>query len=211
MKHVNIFALVGLILFFSITYSFANIHNENRLNLIMENDKNSPINTNYVIGEFFCGVFGGVCTGYLGALVGSVWGNSVPGITSGVVTGTLLAFPIGSSVGIYLYGNAFNESGSFGATFLGGYLGEVIIFLPTVIFTDNTPASYLPSFIGAAIGGTIGYNSSRRKITSTTNETGLINIEDGRVNLSFPSVHLQNISSEKNYVKHQINLLNISF
>ncbi len=122
--------------------------------------------------------------------VGNLW----PGLVG------LAVYPFGCAIGVYLAGTSGNETGSFGATLAGSYTGGLIGCLAFGI-------GYL---VGAPIGATIGYNKSRKKISSP--ETGFINYKDDRLSLTIPSIYYtQENTFEGKTITQNVTLVKISF
>ena len=217
MKHMKIIFSFGILLFLFVITLHANSNEILLLRLNKEinssNDTKPPLNAGRITGEILIGSAGGLLGGVFGFIIASPFEKIR-------FHSFMIGHSIGSATGVFTIGNLNNETGNFGASLIGSALFEILAFLdykPYLSTSDEwafynnfRKITFLFGF-AAPIGATIGFNSTRRYKTSPINETGLINIEDGRMYLSMPLVHLQSISSEKSYVKHQVDLVNISF
>lgn len=119
----------------------------------------------------------------------------------GAIEGFLIAYPIGSAIGVYLVGNIGDETGSFGATLRGSIIGGALGLLAFGV-------GVLP---GAPIGATIGFNSSRRYKTPRTSETGLLNFRDGEVYLTIPTIYLKPYSFNDKTLVQNVSLIKVEF
>lgn len=217
MKHATNCFSFGILLFFCFSILHAN-SNEILLtkfnkDINSSNGTKPPLNAGRITGEILVGSAGGLLGGVFGFIIASPYENMR-------FYSFMIGHSIGSATGVYTIGNLNNETGNFGASLIGSAVFEILAFLaykPHLNTSDewdfynNLPKITFLFGFAAPVGATIGFNSTRRYKIPSSNETGLINIEDGRMNLSIPSVHTQSISSGKNYVKHQVNLVNISF
>jgi hypothetical protein len=197
----NIFSF-GILLFLIFSTLHAN-SNEILLTKLNEDINSSngikpPLNAGRITGEILVGSAGGLLGGVFGFIIASPYENMKS----------------------YSFGNLNNETGNFGASLIGSAVFEILAFLaykPHLNTSDewdfynNLPKITFLFGFAAPIGATISFNATRRYKTPPTNETGFINIKNGSTFLSFPSVYIERITTEREYVKHHVNLVNISF
>ncbi len=146
-------------------------------------------------------IFSGGACGFLGGILGvgtgvfvetKIFGSSgeFAGF-GGLIIGGGLGIILGSTMGVCMIGNSREERGSFLVTLLGSFVG--------FLATSNNIAERGPAllFLGTPIGGTIGFNLTRRYRRMPGLKTAFINIEKGGMSIgSFgPSLFLvQNTS-----------------
>jgi hypothetical protein len=180
-----------------------------------------PVKPEKIAGEIFVGGGAALLLGVLGAGLGYAmtyngnrdeWFNTsgVPG----AVVGYAITSNIGCALGVYLIGNSGNEKGSFSAT-LGGSLtgslvgGGLVFLLYKANHGEGSPAPYF--FIAAVAqttGAVIGFNHSRKKKVEAPSGA-LLNLDNGRLSLSFPKVNLS--TDSKSSSSYKVNLFQAKF
>lgn len=165
----------------------------------------TPFNLGRVAGEILGGIGTGIIVGFGGIFIGSVFRPPENDDLGGGVLGFVIAYPIGSAIGVNIVGNKGNETGSFGATLGGGILGAVVGI--GTFFADIPQISLLCPPIGSAIG----FNMTRRYRTPPV-ETGFIDYRDSRLNLAVPSVYYtQENTFEGKTMVQNVTLVKVSF
>ena len=135
-------------------------------------------------------------------VAGEVLGGTLAGLAGGVVAvrallpiaedsrfkhailvpGLSISYALGSGSTVYLIGNIGNQTGSFPATMLGVLAGGAVGAIGAIIIAavtgndddDHEDLAELFLFLSPAIGGTIGFNLTR-KYESPSNSSGQIN------------------------------------
>ena len=180
-----------------------------------------PVQPGKIAGEVFVGGGAGLLLGVLGAGLGyavtyngnrAEWFNTsgVPG----AVVGYAIASNIGCALGVYLIGNSGNEKGSFSATLGGSITGSVVggglvFLLYKANHGEGSPAPYY--FIAAVAqttGAVIGFNHSRKKKIEAPSGA-LLNLDNGRLSLTFPQVNLS--TDSKSSSSYRVNLFQAKF
>lgn len=183
--------------------------------------KPDPVQSGKIAGEVFAGGGAALLFGALGAGLGytiTYNGNRDQWINTSGVPGAVVGYAItsnlGCALGVYLIGNSGNEKGSFGAA-LGGSItgslvgGGLVLLLYKANHNEGSPALYY--FLAAAAqttGAVIGFNHSRKKKVETT-PGALLNLDNGRLSLSFPQVNLS--SDSKSSSSYKVNLFQAKF
>lgn len=156
------------------------------------------------VGSLLCsGIFGGLIFGISGYFIGQEIDikfdpikEEYPGtiyISEEAIYGFAAGYILGSSFGVYRTGNRDNETGSYLTTLTGSILGGLLGVLP------------------APIGATIGFSSTRRYRDRSVNETGFINIKNGQVIVSSPSIYCYADSLKCKTLVQHVDLLNVHF
>jgi len=99
----------------------------------------------------------------------------------------------GTATSVYAIGTIGNETGSLGWTRGGailGYIAGTIAGLSPGADMDNA-YELIPIMACPVIGATIAFNLTRRYKTPSQSGTALINIKNGQVSLSSPSIYVR--------------------
>jgi len=148
-----------------------------------------PLNAGKVAGEILAGMGGGFVGGFVGAGIGIEFGIGYKGYL-----GLLLGFAIGSSVGssgcVYLVGNIGDETGSYVTTLGGSLLGGVVVVVGAIA-TWDVDWGFIPLLAAPAIGAVIGFNATRKKKSPLEQGDALLNFNEGKMCLAFPSISLR--------------------
>ncbi len=183
---------IVLLLFSSL---FAQI--PNNLERIKFSEK-PPLNSATVLMEIVIGTLSGGLIGFAGATIGvEIAEASEPDALfpsmDGAILGFVLAYPLGSAVGVFGVGDNEKETGSFAATLAGSYITALAFVLP------------------APIGATFGFNATRKYRPTPIPETGVINYQEGKLTLGVPTIRTNTHSFDRKALKHNINLVKVKF
>jgi len=170
-----------------------------------------PLNGYRIAGEILAGGVGGTLTGLLGV---SIAESSAPYPIKGYYLDFLLAYPIGSAIGVYIVGNIGNETGSFGTT-LGGSISGILIWIICAIGASNGDMpSIVPItvfFAAPPIFATIGFNETRRYKTPPETETGLLNFSERQMSLNVPTIYFRPDPFDGKKLYQNVDLVTIRF
>jgi len=128
-----------------------------------------------------CGFVGGMLGAGMGAFIETkVFGNTgeFAGL-GGIIIGGGLGIILGSTMGVCMLGNTREETGSFWVTLLGSFVG----FWAASSAIDIAERGPALLFLGTPIGGTIGFNLTRRYRRVPVVESAFINIEKGKMSI----------------------------
>ena len=169
--------------------------------------------------EVLAGIIGNIAFAYAGGSLGHYFEarsehDSLPGAFMGLTAGSVG----GSTLGVYLAGNAGNVRGKFGMALLGGFLGEVsawlICGLTTAHESDDWTVGALSFAILPPIGAVIMFNSSLR-YRSLPGGNGLLNLSKDKLTLGIPDIHIRPIAAYgknmKTEFQFKINMLSVMF
>lgn len=128
-----------------------------------------PIDGGRLVGETLVG--GGV--GFVGLVLGAVAGVGIEcsggcpgefGGLGGAIIGGAIGGVFGIGTGVYLIGNAGDQTGSFGATIGGAFLGATLGGLAAAGFGSAKldTAAGITAVAGPFVGALIGFNVTRR-------------------------------------------------
>jgi hypothetical protein len=176
-----------------------------------------PVKSDKIAGEIFAGGAGALLGGVLGVGMGysltykeneGDWFN-LSGVPGAVVGYTVFS-NLGCALGVYLIGNSGDEKGSYGDTFGGSVVGSLLggglayLIAKTDKKVDGIPYEYAVFVVGGQVtGAIIGFNHSRRKKIEASSGA-LLNLNDGKLCLSFPQVNFHS----NNY---KVNLFQTNF
>jgi len=118
-------------------------------------DTKPPLSGPKVAGELLLGTIAGAGAA-LG--IGTAGGG---GSVGGALVGAAIGFPLGISTGIYAVGTTEDQTGSFQATMAGTLIGT-LCSAGIIASQQNRDPFIWSSLILAPIGGTIGFNLTRR-------------------------------------------------
>ena len=118
-------------------------------------DTRPPLSGPRVAGELLLGTIAGTGAA-LG--IGTAGGG---GSIGGALAGAAIGFPLGISTGIYAVGTTGDQTGSFQATMAGTLIGTLCSAAIIASQQERNPFIW-SSLILAPIGGTIGFNLTRR-------------------------------------------------
>jgi hypothetical protein len=165
-----------------------------------------------ILGEFFVGGIGGIAGSFVLALIGAATigphNGEDPGLY-GAIAGTIVGSTFGSSMGVYLIGNRRDERGSYWATLLGSTVGTVIFL---ALSQDPDDANFwIALYALPALGGTIGFNESRRHKMHPATSRAIINFKHGEIRAAFPEIYFTSDAfAGRNSIKN-IDLVRVHF
>jgi len=152
-------------------------------------DEKPPLSGGRIVGEIIAGVGLGGSFGLAGAGICLRDENDVATAFSG-----LIAYTIGSAIGVYLGGNRDNETGNFSGVLIGSTLGTLIglgvgSWLSNLYFEPNW--TIFAAIFSAPISATAVFNLTRRYKSPPDSKTSLINFRDSKLSLAVPSVYFR--------------------
>ena len=161
-----------------------------------------PLDAGRITDEILAGLGLGTLTGGIGTLMGiNICDDPSSFISDCVIYSFVITYSIGSATGVYLIGNIGDETGSFVVTLCSSLIGGALGFL----------AGGAPVLLCAPIGATIGFNTTRRYKTPCPSEMGFINIKDGKMSLSAPSIHFSTYLFDKRAIIQNIDIVKVTF
>lgn len=131
---------------------------------LVTSEAKPPLNGVRIAGE----IGGGMLAGMLGGMVTIMSIEAVGAPRSILGTGISIAYALSSTTTVYLIGNIGNQTGSFKATLLGVLTGGVVGIAGGLTISavrgdvDHDDLAELVILAAPAIGGTIGFNLTRK-------------------------------------------------
>ena len=182
--------------------------------------KPTPLTQKHIIDEILSGTGGGLVLGLTGGYLGFLKDETEPKgckyFPKYTVYGAVISYTIGSSIGVFFWGNRGDERGSFPATLTGAILGPIIGYgIGTLLQKFLRLSSIYPSGIGfnagPPIGATIGFNLTRKKRIPLETNDALFNFQDGKLAFSLPQINLTHSKVNSMNLTEKIDLVRISF
>lgn len=186
--------------------------------------KPGPLKPGKVAGEFLLGGVGVALFGLAGGSIGSGVAHSensdgfgVPDVGASLAPalGYLLGSNLGCALGVYLIGNSGGETGSFAATFGGSLAGGLLTGgLAVAIAQANknnhisSPALVIATAVGQTAGAVLAFNSTRKKRVQVLSGA-LLNLDEGKLAVSFPQVNI--CPGSKSSSGYKVNLFQAKF
>ena len=143
-----------------------------------------PLNAARILGELLLGEIGFIAGGLsiMGPALAATGGKTPDGAESApIVLSAISLSALGCAAGVWLVGTAGEQSGSFRAALLGSAAGIAGIMIGALINENiGSRLGFLP-----AIGGTIGFNLTRRYDVSTGEGNSFQHVRTGTWRLSY--------------------------
>ena len=186
--------------------------------------KPGPLKPGKVAGEFLLGGAGALLLGLAAGSIGSGVAHSensdgfgVPDVGAGLAPalGYLLGSNLGCALGVYLIGNSGGETGSFAATFGGSLAGGLLTGGLVVAVAQanknnhiSSPALVIAATVGQTAGAVLAFNSTRKKRVQVSSGA-LLNLNEGKLAVSFPRVNIS--PDSKSSSSYKVNLFQTKF
>lgn len=171
-----------------------------------------PLDAGRIVGEVLVGGVLGFGGGYLGLRIAFYQAGNIYG--PHLVVPLLVGMTIGSSLGVYSIGTVGNETGSYGATFLGSVVATGMAIMLITAVEKNSPSEWI-GWIGLftlpTLGGVMGFNLTRRYETSPVPETAFINFRDSQMSLGIPTISFRLNPFDKGNFIQSVELVKVEF
>jgi hypothetical protein len=190
----------------------------------LQEDLKPPLTISKFLLSFGSGACVGGILGGIGGLLGYyAFGendqDNVAG-TTGFIIGGAIGYVTGSSLGVYLFGNIGNQTGSYKVTLLSSLLGAAVggigLYLSERVFADpnyggNDELSAVVACIGSPLAATIGFSMTRRYQSPASAEAALVNIKNGQVIITIPRISVNSCANDRDRFMKSVSLVNICF
>lgn len=173
-----------------------------------------PLNQGKVFGELIAGTALGMAIGMGAAYIGAsitydgTWFSDLPGALIGI----MLAYPLGSALGVYLVGNIGSTTGSFSSALGAAYGGLILGAAGAYALNRVSQSASVIAFLAVPpLLATFSFNRSRRYKNPPMASVSLLNFRDGKMNLGIPTIMAFPSAPGSHKMDWLLNLASIEF